>query len=425
MSRQTAIHAQQNSSKAAKADGGLLRRKCACGTHTIGGASCDACRGESEKPQRAAVNTEEASKTQTDAQPRTQTSKGFGHDFSRVPLTAPVTTGGGAHAVTTRHTQVFNATVRRVRAQSDSTGGNDGQRETPSQTETQTPAAKPEGETGGTEGGKKVRTFEHLPPVEAGASEDTISATLSYNPSITNVNPPRSPGKFGETKPFIAVNRSRVTPGAGVFNLSLVVDNNITYWVHNGGRTNIASDSDPAITQTNYPTVVSDLTPSPAAVSNATANLLKNQPPRTRFWAEDITHKHERFHAGEDVTFGRQGAIAALRWINTQTASSDSALDPLVQNVAVMTAAKITQEMAAPASENRAYNDGAPDYTARAQAINTKGNARGYVPQPQPPAPQPSNPAPQPPTPAPPPSNPAPQPPSNMPQRVPGEPLPR
>ena len=55
-------------------------------------------------------------------------------------------------------------------------------------------------------------------------------------------NEHRVNGKFGETKPFIAVNRSTATAGTGVFNVSLVVDNTIKYWVHNGGRTNIASD---------------------------------------------------------------------------------------------------------------------------------------------------------------------------------------
>jgi hypothetical protein len=46
--------------------------------------------------------------------------------------------------------------------------------------------------------------------------------------------------------------------------------------------------------------------------------------------------------------------------------------------------------MALPGREIRAYADGAPDYLARAQAVKSKGDAKGYVPQPAaPPAPSP------------------------------------
>ena len=182
--------------------------------------------------------------------------------------------------------------------------------------------------------------------------------------------------------------------------MQLVVDNKITYWVHSGGRTDIASDADADITQTNYTKVVSDLTPSPTAVKNATTDLYKNQPPRTKFWAEDLTLKHERFHAAEDVKFGKQGAEIARDWLNTQAVSKIEDLDPLIVTARDKVSDKIKLEMAVPRSEDDAYNDGAPDYTARAQAIKTKGDANGYAAKP--PAQQNPNPPQQ--TPSPPPS---------------------
>ena len=148
------------------------------------------------------------------------------------------------------------------------------------------------------------------------------------------------------------------------------------------GRTNIASESDPAITQANYPAVVKDLTPPAAAVNQGGLALMKHQPPRTRFWAEDLTIKHERFHCAEDQRFGGQGVRSAQNWLNTQTAANDNALFALLPRVIGKVGDVVKTGMAVPAAEQRAYDDGAPSYAARAQAIKRKGDARGYVPQP-------------------------------------------
>jgi hypothetical protein len=392
MSRQVAAHAPQQAATAKAADG-LLQRKCGCGTHTIGGAECDGCRAEGRKLKRAAVNHAVASDSQPDAQARPHSGHGFNHDLSRVPVTTPeraasaAPTGGHdrMRSVVSQYQHKLSATVRRVSAspQSDSTG--EGGEQVPTTQsepqEPQTPAASPERTTGESKEGE-TKHFTEVPPVAAGASEDSIVSNLTYTNPVKNVSPPQSPGQFGKTTPIIVVNRSTATPENGVFKVELVVDNKITYWVDSGSRTDIASDSDPDITQTNYPTVVSDLTPSPTAVKNATTNLYKNQPPRTKFWAEDLTLKHERFHAGEDVKFGKQGAIIGRDWLNTQTTSKIDDIGPMLHTVAVKVAAKIDAEMAVPGSENRAYDDGAPDYTSRAQAVKTKGDANGYVAKP-------------------------------------------
>ena len=301
--------------------------------------------------------------------------------------------GGGARAFVGQHSHVFQASVRSARPspQRDSIG--DGVEQTPaSEPDTRVPRATPAPTRGDAREPKEGETFHFsdIPPVDAAPLEDSITSNLTYTSPVRNVTPPSTPGSFGLTSPHIAVNRSTATYANRVYSVELVVDNKIDYWVHGGGRTNIASDSDPSITQTTYPTVVSDLTPSPAAVRNATANLYKNQPPRTTYWAEDLTLKHERFHAAEDVRFGRQGAAIGRDWLNTQTANSYDDIATLLHAVAVKVAAKIDLEMAVPGSEQRAYDDGAADYTSRATAIKTKGDARGYAPQP--PAQQPSNP---------------------------------
>ena len=147
-----------------------------------------------------------------------------------------------------------------------------------------------------------------------------------------------------------------------------------------GIRADIASDSDPDITQANYPDVVKDLTPSPNAVNTRTVKLMKNQPPRTRFWAKDLTIDHETFHADEDVKFGQEGTALAQQWLNTRTANTYEQVWAHLPNAIQMVATHVDIAMSYPGRETRAYNDGAPAYTARAQAIKTKGERRATSP---------------------------------------------
>ena len=224
--------------------------------------------------------------------------------------------------------------------------------------------------------------FAALPARVVPAQSDAIKTTLTYDPSITPVRPPAAPTKFGQTDTRIQVNKSSGRPDGGTFLVELVVENVITYWVAGGGKQDIASESDPKITQANYPSVVSDLTPSAAEVHGGGVDLLKNQPPRAHFWAQDLTTDHELFHAGENEKFGREGAIEARDWLDGQTAQNLDQVEALVGRASARIAQSIKTAMQPPAVEQRAYDDGAAAYTARARAIKAKGDAKGYVPQP-------------------------------------------
>lgn len=231
--------------------------------------------------------------------------------------------------------------------------------------------------------GESVR-FSTLPAIALPAQADAIRSALVYDPTITPIRPPANPGKFGQADTRIAVNKSSGRPDNGDFLVELVIENIITYWVAGGTRKNIASADDPNITQANYPTVVRDLTPSPTAVRAGGLDLLKNQPPRREYWAHDLTVKHEVFHADENEKFGRAGAIVARDWLNRQTARNLDQVEALVGRVAPMVAQHIIAARGAPAAdEQRAYDDGAPAYTARAQAIKARGDRGGYAASPR------------------------------------------
>jgi len=253
-------------------------------------------------------------------------------------------------------------------------------------------------------------------PSVSGEQTDSITSHLKYVSSIKNEGPP--PTDFGITRYLftgenVLVAHHPAVPGtpagsgsagtpptSAFYDVSADIRGAITFQVNNFGRTDIASDSDPAITQKNYPNVVADLTPPPAPVVHNGLQVMKNQPFRDHFWARDLTIRHERFHSDEDDRFGAQGVQAAQAWLNTQTANSDQQLLNLLPNVTTIIGRTVTAGRAAPADEQRAYDNGAPLYLARAQAIKRKGDANGYAPRPatQPPAPalQPPGPAPTP-----------------------------
>jgi hypothetical protein len=314
--------------------------------------------------------------------------------FGRVPVSAP-----DRPTFVIRHDRHrFSAAIRQVPLQNDASGDNTREPAPDPGFASAQPALTGTGEvTPEGQEGKSARFPDIvLPSVGVPPQTDAISSTLAYQSKISQAGTV-DPGDFGTTNPQYRLLQPHADLKDQTYFLTGTVDAQINYQVDAGGRTDIASENDPGITQNNYPDVVKDLTPSPAAVNEPGRKLFKNQPPRQRFWAQDLTIKHELFHADEDVKFGREGTTVAQNWLNRQTAQSFDDVGKLLQPAIDMVSATVRTRMAYPAREERAYNAGAAAYTARAQAIKQKGDAKGYVPPPAPKAPAtPPNPAPAP-----------------------------
>lgn len=217
--------------------------------------------------------------------------------------------------------------------------------------------------------GESVHLPDMLMPEEFVEAEgDSIGGTLTYNPTVTQagtVNP------FGATKwSKFNLTGITVTRASGAFTVKATLDNPITFNVASGGRTNIASANDPALKADNYATAVSDLTPD--------MSDLKGRPPRTTFWAQDLTVIHEQFHVGERKKFAKEGLATAQTWLNTQSAASAAEVNTLLGQVPGKVVAASQAAMTFPEKEERAYTAGAPAYQARADAIKAKGDASGY-----------------------------------------------
>lgn len=312
---------------------------------------------------------------------------GLGHDFGRIRISSDrAATGGdgGARSIVQHHRHAFSASIRIAPPlQHDGMSGDE--RERAMDLEARASAAPPPRAIPGPGEGEAVLfPADGLTSVALPEQWDKIASTFGYKSSITQKDPPPGPGEFGVTRPAYVFESPgpSATQRAGTFDVTGTIVAQITFQVAGGTRTDIASDSDPDITQTNYPTVVSDLTPSPTAVSTGGINRYKNQPPRLHYWARDLTIKHECFHADEDVKFGREGVTLAQEWLNKQTARSYDDVGALLNRVTPIVAKRVETAMALPGREVRAYDDGAPHYLARAQAIKRKGDAKGYAAKP-------------------------------------------
>ena len=84
MGRQVTTQTHRSDATAPKADGALVSRKCACGAHTIGGATCDGCRGDARRLKRGASQSEPSGATfDAHAQPHHAV---HAQDLSRIPV---------------------------------------------------------------------------------------------------------------------------------------------------------------------------------------------------------------------------------------------------------------------------------------------------------------------------------------------------
>jgi hypothetical protein len=249
-----------------------------------------------------------------------------------------------------------------------------------------------------------------MPESLAGRLQDAVAATLTYAAAVsqTGAVPP-----FGETTasfnmtgivvtphpaappaPGPAPDGGAAPPAPGRFDVTATVSSPIHWNTASGGRTNIASETDAAITHANYPTVASDLTPN--------MGDLGGRSPRTQFWASDLTVIHEQFHVTELQTFGAAAVPVAQTWLNGQVAGSVTDVQNLLAQVPGRVITQVQANMALPGAEQRAYGAGAPAYQARATAITTRGTGGLYPGAPPRPAPAPApGPAPGAPAPAP------------------------
>lgn len=283
---------------------------------------------------------------------------------------AGVTTAVDGDRVTT----TLTAVVQDRAAASDADGGGAaGARPEDPETGQET---GPEAASGGEAEAVHIDQLPGEPEVVSGCDHDAIASTLGYAGNVTHGGVALG-AEFGLTSSRL--NRFRtvtITPAGGTFTVTARLVYEINWDTCHGvgpdGQVDIPDPAAAAIHAGNYTQVADDLTPD--------MSDLDGRPPRRNFWAQDLTERHERFHAEERRAFGQQGTTAAQAWLNRQTAGSTGEVTALLdiawQN---QIRAFINTSMANPGKEQRAYGDGAPAYRARADAVRARG-AGGHYP---------------------------------------------
>lgn len=217
--------------------------------------------------------------------------------------------------------------------------------------------------------------IEEILPTEelSGASLDNIMGTFAYNQSIQRGGVTIRASDFGFTLPSGRLSNIRIVHTLSHFFVTgefvYVVNWDVRTSLGPNGEIDIEDEEDADITANNYQAVSGDLTPN--------MGDLNGRPPRTGFWAQDLTERHEQFHATEYVDFGRQGLTVAQNWLNAQTAATTDDVRTLLPQAQNRIFQLIIAAEGAP-MEQRAYGDGAPLYKARADAIKRKGEAGDY-----------------------------------------------
>jgi len=205
-------------------------------------------------------------------------------------------------------------------------------------------------------------------------NQDSVAPVISYTGGISRGGITLGGSEFGRTDSTPSLGSIRITQASGVFNVTATYQL-LTKWdtrhgTGPGGQHDVPDENAPVLTAANYATAASDLTPNMSDEGG--------RPPRTQFWAQDLTERHEQLHAREHQQTGREGLRRGLEWLATQTANTQADVEALLRSLQTRIVQYILANGAGSVGELHAYGDGAPLYRARAAAIRAKGTAGGY-----------------------------------------------
>lgn len=203
---------------------------------------------------------------------------------------------------------------------------------------------------------------------------DSIAPTITYSGAIARGGITLAGSEFGRTDSTPALKNITITQASGVFTVNATYEL-LTKWdtrkgTGPNGQKNVPDENAAVLTAANYSTAASDLTPNMSDEGG--------RPPRTAFWAQDLTERHEKVHADDHQKTGKEGLKRALAWIATQTATTKAEVEAHVSAMRSKIVQYIIANGAGSVGEVHAYGDGAPSYNARAVAIKKKGDAGGY-----------------------------------------------
>ena len=139
--------------------------------------------------------------------------------------------------------------------------------------------------------------------------------------------------------------------------------------MHDVGRTDIPSAAAPTVSDKTWRAIYADLQPDDSG-----------RPDRRHYWAEDITSRHEKFHATDDIGRARLYVPTAQAWLSAQSVSAkniDKDTEALMRTVQQNVQADAEAYYQA-GGEDRAYGDGKAIYQHRVDAVHDRALKEGW-----------------------------------------------
>lgn len=201
---------------------------------------------------------------------------------------------------------------------------------------------------------------------------DAVAPSLTYSGTVGARATAPSAELFGVTSTDVkmtgltaAAVPAAAGAAAGTFKVTGGADVSAKWSVHSRGRIDVPYFAAPAVTATTYPKVASDLKPNMASDGG--------RPPRREYWAQDLTERHEQFHANERTgKYGRAAFEFAKTWLASQSASTADEATTLAKKVPAKMFESYDASFA-PGKEDRAYGDGASAYRVRSEMAHDYG----------------------------------------------------
>lgn len=220
----------------------------------------------------------------------------------------------------------------------------------------------------------EVRAREH-DDEDGGGKSDSISSSIGFGSRVVQSATPGS-SEFGVERVKYKVDRISwiYLPFLSTVYVYARVFLDITWGVHSLGRTDISGALDyDVITASNATKkkIAKDLRPDASG-----------RPTRASYWARDLTARHERFHASDDIGRAKLYLPTARSWLGAQTVSPSSVGADVAAHLETMRANIEADGWAwyGTGGESRAYADGKASYESRADAIDLMASVGSMFP---------------------------------------------
>jgi hypothetical protein len=191
---------------------------------------------------------------------------------------------------------------------------------------------------------------------------DAINHAITVGSKLTEDAGAPGPDEFGVEKVKYKIDNIKWThhPDTKTVDVNARVFLDITWGVHSLEHTNVPGANDAVVTKTTWKEIADDLRPDGTG-----------RPTRDKYWAEDLTRKHENFHATDDIGRATLYLPTARTWLTAQTVSAGSVEADVKAHLETMRANIEADGWAwyGTGGEDRAYADGKSSYAGRVTGI--------------------------------------------------------